>query len=100
MADTMESPGMAGMHEEPEGGQEEGAGELAIRIGSDGSLSVYGEGTAQMDEQPAQDIGEALKMLLDAYRGMNQASDDEEFDVGFGKPKQAGMGGMGKMGSM
>ena len=77
-----------------------GETELCIKIGANGDLSVYGEGAAQMPEQPAADIGQALKLLLDAYRGMGSKDGQDgegAFDAGFsGQPQDPMQRRMGR----
>lgn len=72
--------------------------ELCIKVASDGTLSVYKEvGEDEGGEQaaqPAADIGAALKMILDMYKGLSQPGADQAFDDGFGgKAEQPGAGG-------
>jgi hypothetical protein len=65
-----------------------GAGtKLCINVAQDGSLTFYVEqdGQPAAQEQPASDIGQALKMALDAYKQLGQRGDvDQQFDQGFG----------------
>ena len=62
--------------------------ELCIGVMADGSLTVYKETGPEAQEQesprqPAATIGEALKMVLDLYRSMNQGDGEDAFKAGF-----------------
>lgn len=66
--------------------------ELCIKIAEDGSLSVYKEvgedDSGEQNAQPAADIGAALKMILDMYKGLSQSGGDQAFDDGFGSQQE------------
>lgn len=74
-----------------------GAVEICIKVAPDGRLSVYketgeeGAMAAPAEEQPAADIGQALKLALDLYRGLDRRDLDanKAFDEGFGRPASA-----------
>lgn len=72
-----------------EGPNEPGMTEFCIGKASDGSLSVWMEQgadeTAEANAQPANDIGAALKMVLDLYNGTDQQDASAQFDEGFGQ---------------
>jgi hypothetical protein len=70
-----------------------GATELCIKVAPDGSLSFYVERDGQpAEEQQAPDIGQALKMALDAYKQLQSGGDNQQaFDAGFGaEPEEQG----------
>jgi hypothetical protein len=67
-----------------------GTTELCIEVAQDGNLSVYMEQgeqeTGEDQKQPAADIGDALKKVLDMYRQVTakQGGDPQaQFDSGF-----------------
>lgn len=66
-----------------------GEAEICIKVAPDGTLSVYMEPGGP--EQPAADIGQALKLALEMYRGLDKAdaSAQEQFSAGFGQQTQA-----------
>lgn len=67
--------------------EDAGKTEICLVVGQDGALSVYTEQGGQAGpEQPAPDIGQALKMVLDAYKKIGQGGQDQQasFDAGFG----------------
>ena len=69
-------PGMMGEQEEAPGGTE-----LCIAVAQDGSITYYTEKDGQPgDPQPAQDIGAALKMALDAYRSLESGAESSGFE--------------------
>ena len=74
-----------------------GGTELCIKVAADGTMTVYketGDGQGEQTAQPAADIGAALKMVLDMYKGMSQPGAEQAFDDGFGaQPEQPGQGG-------
>ena len=62
--------------------------ELCIGVMQDGTLTVYKEtgdegAETETPRQPAASIGEALKMLLDMFRAMDQGDGDAAFKGGF-----------------
>lgn len=72
--------------------------ELCIKVAADGTLSVYKESgedeAAEQSAQPAADIGTALKMILDLYKGLAQPGAEQSFDDGFGgQQEMPGQGG-------
>lgn len=100
----MQSP----MGQEQEGPAEEampgeeadGGTELVIKVGADGSISVYKEaGEDESAEQTAQqvsDIGQALAWCLKEFKALNAGGGDaqSQFQAGFGEqPKPQRMVG-------
>lgn len=69
---------------------EPGSVELCITIAKDGSLSVYKEAEGQESaRQPADDITQALKMVLMLYREASPTADaEDQMRAGYGEPMQ------------
>lgn len=61
--------------------------EICLKVAADGSMSVYtekaGDESAADSAQPADSIGTALKMILQAYKGLS-TDEGDQFQAGFG----------------
>lgn len=89
---------MADMEQEtgaPEGEEQAAPGfSICIKVGGDGKIMV-GSGpdyeTAEESAQPAGSAKEAMSMAMAAIQSggkLPSASDDDEFNAGFGKPEK------------
>ena len=83
--DMMTTPATATPGAAPaRGDNEAGEIEICIAVASDGALTVYKEtGDQELaegaeDRQSAANIGQALKMALDIYRGLGAAAGSEQ----------------------
>lgn len=92
----MAAPGEMPEMESEETAEAAGETEFCIRVGEGGELTVYGTGDAEMPEQPAADIGQALKLVLDGYKSLTVTGEDEAFDAGFNGGQKAAMPMMGR----
>jgi hypothetical protein len=100
-ADPDMDPG-ADPNGEGAGDDDTGTTELCIEVAQDGGLTVYmeqGESEAGEDQkQPASDIGDALKKVLDLYRQVTskQGGDPQaQFDEGYKNPNGGASSRMG-----
>ncbi len=73
-----------------------GSIEFCIRMSPDGALTYYTERDGQSaEEQSVSDIGQALKMALDAYKTAEAQAgggQNQSFDAGFGSSRASGAG--------
>lgn len=80
--DAMSGSRMGQMRESPretEAGETDGGVEFCIRLAADGALTYYTERDGQPEsEQPANDIGQALKFVLEAYRSISSGGAERD----------------------
>ena len=84
---------------QPPAAEQDAAGtvEITLEVAPDGSLSVsQSSGDEQAEQkQPADDIGAALKMILEAYKRLGTSQAGDQMAAGFGSaaggsPRAAG----------
>ena len=70
---------------------DDGGTELCIKVGQDGTISVYKESregeSAEQGAQQVGDIGQALSWCLREYKALSGGDAESQLQAGFGSPQ-------------